>query len=45
MASRIQAAEQNQLSRGGNALSLRDNADEITQKLSAELTDRVRPAG
>jgi hypothetical protein len=26
-------------------LSLRDNADEITQRLSAELTDRVRPAG
>jgi len=31
--------------RGRDALSLRDNADEITQKLSAELTDRVRPAG
>jgi SPFH domain / Band 7 family len=31
--------------RGSDALSLRDNADEITQKLSAELTDRVRPAG
>jgi len=31
--------------RGSGALSLRDNADEITQKLSAELTDRVRPAG
>ncbi len=28
-----------------DALSLRDNADEITQQLSAELTDRVRPAG
>jgi regulator of protease activity HflC (stomatin/prohibitin superfamily) len=26
-------------------LSLRDNADEITQQLSAELADRVRPAG
>jgi regulator of protease activity HflC (stomatin/prohibitin superfamily) len=26
-------------------LSLRDNADEITERLSAELTDRVRPAG
>jgi hypothetical protein len=32
-------------SRGSGALSLRDNADEITQRLSAELTDRVRPAG
>jgi hypothetical protein len=32
-------------SRGRDALSLRDNADEITQELSAELTDRVRPAG
>jgi regulator of protease activity HflC (stomatin/prohibitin superfamily) len=31
--------------RGRDALSLRDNSDEITQKLSAELTDRVRPAG
>ena len=31
--------------RGSGALSLRDNADEITQRLSAELTDRVRPAG
>jgi SPFH domain / Band 7 family len=31
--------------RGRDVLSLRDNADEITQKLSAELTDRVRPAG
>ncbi len=31
--------------RGSGAMSLRDNADEITQKLSAELTDRVRPAG
>src|ERR1017187_4568138 len=29
--------------RGSGAMSLRDNADEITQKLSAELTDRVRP--
>jgi regulator of protease activity HflC (stomatin/prohibitin superfamily) len=32
-------------SRGTGALSLRDNADEITQRLSAELTDRVRSAG
>jgi hypothetical protein len=32
-------------SRGTGALSLRDNADEITQRLSAELTDRVRAAG
>jgi regulator of protease activity HflC (stomatin/prohibitin superfamily) len=32
-------------SRGSGALSLRDNADEITQRLSAELADRVRPAG
>jgi regulator of protease activity HflC (stomatin/prohibitin superfamily) len=32
-------------SRGSGALSLRDNADEITARLSAELTDRVRPAG
>jgi regulator of protease activity HflC (stomatin/prohibitin superfamily) len=32
-------------SRGSGALSLRDNADEITQRLSAEITDRVRPAG
>jgi len=31
--------------RGTDALSLRDNADEITQRLSAELADRVRPAG
>jgi regulator of protease activity HflC (stomatin/prohibitin superfamily) len=31
--------------RGSGAMSLRDNADEITQKLSAELTDRVRSAG
>jgi hypothetical protein len=31
--------------RGRDALSLRDNADEITQKLSAELSDRVTPAG
>jgi len=31
--------------RGSGALSLRDNADEITEKLSAELTARVRPAG
>jgi regulator of protease activity HflC (stomatin/prohibitin superfamily) len=32
-------------SRGSGALSLRDNADEITQRLSAEITDRVRSAG
>jgi regulator of protease activity HflC (stomatin/prohibitin superfamily) len=32
-------------SRGTGALSLRDNADEITQLLSTEITDRVRPAG
>jgi regulator of protease activity HflC (stomatin/prohibitin superfamily) len=32
-------------SRGSGKLSLRDNAEEITQKLSAELADRVRPAG
>jgi hypothetical protein len=32
-------------SRGTDAISLRGNADEITQRLSAELTDRVRPAG
>jgi hypothetical protein len=31
-------------SRPKGVLSLRDNADEITQRLSAELTDRVRPA-
>jgi regulator of protease activity HflC (stomatin/prohibitin superfamily) len=32
-------------SRGTGAPSLRDNADEITQRLSAELTERVRSAG
>jgi regulator of protease activity HflC (stomatin/prohibitin superfamily) len=32
-------------SRGSGALSLRDNADEITERLSAELTARVTPAG
>jgi SPFH domain / Band 7 family len=32
-------------SRGTGALSLRENADEITQRLSAELTDRVQAAG
>jgi len=32
-------------SRGSGALSLRDNAEEITQRLSAEITERVRPAG
>jgi len=31
--------------RGTERLSLRDNAEEITAKLSAELTDRVAPAG
>src|SRR6202030_2777559 len=31
--------------RGSGKLSLRDNADEITGRLSAELADRVRPAG
>ena len=31
--------------RGSGALSLRDNADEITQQLSAEVAIRVRPAG
>jgi regulator of protease activity HflC (stomatin/prohibitin superfamily) len=32
-------------SRGTGALSLRDNAEEITQRLSAEISDRVLPAG
>ena len=32
-------------SRGSGALSLRDNADEITERLSAELAARVMPAG
>jgi SPFH domain / Band 7 family len=32
-------------SRGTDRMSLRDNADEITERLSAELGDRVRPAG
>ncbi|MGN6796371.1 MAG: SPFH domain-containing protein [Streptosporangiaceae bacterium] len=32
-------------SRGTGALSLRDNANEITERLSAELTARVRSAG
>jgi hypothetical protein len=32
-------------SRGTDVPSLRDNADEITQRLSAELAERVRPAG
>jgi regulator of protease activity HflC (stomatin/prohibitin superfamily) len=32
-------------SRGSRALSLRDNAEEITGRLSAEITERVRPAG
>ncbi len=30
---------------GGGGLSLRDNAEEITGRLSAEIADRVRPAG
>jgi hypothetical protein len=30
---------------GGEALSLRDNADEITEKLSREVDERVEPAG
>src|SRR5437660_4221413 len=29
----------------GSSLSLRDNAEEITQRLSAEIAERVRPAG
>jgi len=32
-------------SRGTGALSLRDNADEITQQLSDEISERVKPAG
>jgi regulator of protease activity HflC (stomatin/prohibitin superfamily) len=31
--------------RGSGALSLRDNAEQITEQLSAELAARVRPAG
>jgi len=31
--------------RGTERMSLRDNAEEITERLSAELADRVRPAG
>jgi regulator of protease activity HflC (stomatin/prohibitin superfamily) len=31
--------------RGSGALSLRDNAEEITQQLSAEIAIRVKPAG
>src|SRR6266571_2947560 len=31
--------------RGSGALSLRDNAEEITQRLSTEITERVAPAG
>jgi hypothetical protein len=31
--------------RGTERMSLRENADEITERLSAELADRVRPAG
>jgi hypothetical protein len=32
-------------SQDGSQLSLRDNAEEITQRLSAEIADRVAPAG
>ena len=32
-------------SRDGSQLSLRDNAEEITHRLSMEIADRVRPAG
>ena len=32
-------------SRGTDRLSLRENADDVSEKLSAELTARVRPAG
>jgi regulator of protease activity HflC (stomatin/prohibitin superfamily) len=32
-------------SQGDGQLSLRDNADEITERLSAEVAERVRPAG
>ncbi|MGH3169450.1 MAG: SPFH domain-containing protein [Trebonia sp.] len=32
-------------SRGGETLSLRENAEQITSQLSAELSDRVAPAG
>ncbi|MGI9006024.1 MAG: SPFH domain-containing protein [Streptosporangiaceae bacterium] len=32
-------------SRGTDRLSLRENADEVSEQLSAELTSRVRPAG
>jgi regulator of protease activity HflC (stomatin/prohibitin superfamily) len=32
-------------SRGSGALSLRDNAEEITELLSSEINERVRPAG
>ena len=31
--------------RGSGALSLRDNAEEITQRLSGEIAERVGPAG
>jgi regulator of protease activity HflC (stomatin/prohibitin superfamily) len=31
--------------RGSGALSLRDNAEEITERLSAEIAERVEPAG
>jgi hypothetical protein len=32
-------------SQDGSSLSLRDNAEEITQRLSGEIAERVRPAG
>src|SRR6516165_1238270 len=32
-------------SRGADTLSLRDNADEVTERLAAELAERVRAAG
>jgi regulator of protease activity HflC (stomatin/prohibitin superfamily) len=32
-------------SHGSGELSLRDNAEEVTQRLSAEIAERVRPAG
>jgi regulator of protease activity HflC (stomatin/prohibitin superfamily) len=33
------------ISQDGGVLSLRDNAEEITQRLSEEIAERVRPAG
>jgi regulator of protease activity HflC (stomatin/prohibitin superfamily) len=38
-------AGQDRDSRNGGGLSLRDNAAEVTQRLSAEIAERVRPAG